>query len=51
VRPLRPVRRHLPVARSPDGCWHACIVCISRRHLDHGDGRSLWLRVGPVRRV
>lgn len=24
VRPLRPVRHHLPVVRSPDGCWHAC---------------------------
>src|ERR1700712_5468245 len=32
VRPLSPVRFHLPMVNSPDWCWHACNVCVSHQH-------------------
>ncbi len=47
MRPLRPVRLHLPMGGSPDGCWHACNVCISHQHLVTGTARAFGPALAP----
>jgi len=47
VRPLRPVRLHLPMGGSPDGCWHACNVCISHQHLATGTAPAFGRALAP----
>ncbi len=47
VRPLRPVRFHLPMVNSPDGCWHACNVCISHQHLATGTAPAFGRALAP----
>ena len=47
VRPLRPVRFHLPMVNSPDGCWHACNVCVSHQHLATGTAPAFGRALAP----
>ena len=48
VRPLRPVRFHLPMVNSPDGCWHACNVCVSHQHLATGTAPAFGRALAPA---
>ena len=47
VRSLSPVRFHLPMVNSPDGCWHACNVCVSHQHLAMGTAPAFGRALAP----
>ena len=47
VRSLRPVRFHLPMVNSPDGCWHAYNVCVSHQHRATGTAPAFGRAFAP----